>query len=145
MKTLSIIWQRLVTAEGATCDRCGGTQDAILAALPRLKQALAPLGIEPQLETRAISLDAFKAAPAESNRIWIGDKSLEEWLGASSGQSVCCNACEGQECRTVELNGVSYETVPEELIVRAGLLAASELLGAQQASCCSPSNNRCCG
>lgn len=145
MKTLSIVWQRLVTAEGATCDRCGGTQDAILAALPRLKQALAPLGIEPQLETRPISPDAFKAAPAESNRIWIGDKSLEEWLGASSGQSVCCNACEGQECRTVELNGVSYETVPVELILQAGLLAASELLGTQQGSCCTPSNNRCCG
>ena len=145
MKTLSIVWQRLVTAEGATCDRCGGTQDAILAALPRLKQALAPLGIEPQLETRSISLDAFKDAPAESNRIWMGGKSLEDWLGASSGQSVCCNACEGQECRTVELNGVSYETVPEALILQAGLMAASELMGAPKSSCCTATHNRCCG
>lgn len=145
MKQLPIVWQRLVTPDGATCDRCGGTQDTLLTALPKLKQALSPLGIEPVLETRQMGLEEFKAAPAESNRIWMAGKSLEDWLGASSGHSVCCNACEGHECRTVELHGASFETVPEELILQAGLLAASQLLVQDTASCCSTAKSGCCG
>ena len=58
MKTLHILWQRLVTPEGETCERCGGTHDAIVQALPKLEHALRPLGIEPVLEAREIALDA---------------------------------------------------------------------------------------
>jgi hypothetical protein len=34
MKTLHILWQRLVTPDRETCERCGGTQDAIVRAIP---------------------------------------------------------------------------------------------------------------
>ncbi|HRJ22541.1 MAG TPA: DUF2703 domain-containing protein [Thauera sp.] len=44
MKILNILWRRLVTPEGETCERCGGTHDAIVRALPKLEQALRPLG-----------------------------------------------------------------------------------------------------
>ena len=60
MKTLNILWQRLVTPEGETCERCGGTQAAIAQVIPKLREALRPLGIEPVLEAREIALDAFK-------------------------------------------------------------------------------------
>ncbi len=92
MKTLNILWQRLVTPEGETCERCGGTYDAIVQAIPKLREALRPLGIEPVLETREIALDAFKGMPSESNRIWIAGRSIEDWLGAGVGKSTCCSA-----------------------------------------------------
>lgn len=136
MKQLPIIWQRFVTPEGDTCERCGGTQDTLQKAVAKLAQALLPLDMEPTLETRQLSADEFRAAPVESNRIWIAGKPLEAWLGASSGQSVCCNACEGQQCRTVELNGQSFETIPEELIIQAAMLAAAQMLAPSAASCC---------
>lgn len=47
MKALNMLWQRLVTIEGETCQRCGGTQEAIVRAIPKLREALRPLGIEP--------------------------------------------------------------------------------------------------
>ncbi|MDX9886683.1 DUF2703 domain-containing protein [Thauera sp.] len=130
MKALNILWQRLVTPEGETCERCGGTQDAIVQAIPKLQEALRPLGIEPVLETREIALDAFKGMPSESNRIWIAGRSIEDWLNAGVGKSTCCSACGGAECRTLEIGNERFETIPEQLILKAALLAASQALSA---------------
>ena len=46
MKTLHILWQRLVTPEGETCERCGGTHDAIVQALPKLGSMPFPVEID---------------------------------------------------------------------------------------------------
>lgn len=123
MKTLLIIWQRLVSS-GETCPRCAGTGDEVERACRQLRQQLAPLGIEPVLETREIDEAAFKANPSESNRIWIAGKPMEEWLNASVGSSRCCSVCGDSECRTVDVEGATYEVIPEGLLVKAGLIAA---------------------
>ncbi|MBS1156659.1 MAG: heavy metal sensor signal transduction histidine kinase [Proteobacteria bacterium] len=128
MKPLPIVWQRLVSASGTTCPRCNDTGQEIQQALDRLKVALEPLGIEPKLETREISEEAFKAHPAESNRIWIAGKPMEDWLAGSVGSSRCCSVCGDSECRTVEVEGKMFETIPESLVVRAALIAASQML-----------------
>lgn len=125
MKPLHILWQRVVDAHGATCDRCQSTQHAVEHALPKLKEALALLGLEPVFESRTIDLESFKGKPSESNRLWIEGKSIEEWLDASVGQSKCCSVCGGSECRTLELGGASFEAIPEDLILRAVLVAAA--------------------
>lgn len=123
MKTLPIIWQRLVTS-GETCPRCAGTGDEVERAYRQLRAQLLPLGIEPTLETRQIDEAEFKANPSESNRIWIAGKPMEEWLNASIGSSRCCSVCGDSECRTVAVGDATYEVVPEELLVKAGLIAA---------------------
>jgi hypothetical protein len=129
MKTLPIVWQRLVT-EGETCQRCGSTQQNVLQAMSRLDAALRPLGIQPILETREIDDAAFRDDPSQSNRIWIAGKPLEEWLGARVGTSQCCNVCGDLPCRTMELGDSTHEAIPEELIVRAAMMAASGMIGA---------------
>jgi hypothetical protein len=123
MKTLPIVWQRLVT-NGETCPRCAGTGDEVERAYQQLRAQLLPLGIEPTLETRQINKAAFKESPSESNRIWIAGKPMEEWLNASVGSSRCCSVCGDAECRTVAVGDATYEVVPEELQVKAGLIAA---------------------
>lgn len=146
MKKLQILWQRLVTPEGETCVRCGGTQDAIVQAIPKLEEALRPLGIEPVLETREIEPDAFKGMPSESNRIWIAGRSIEDWLTASVGKSTCCSACGGAECRTLEIGQETFETIPEELILKAALLAASQSLSPASDECSDSASQKqgCC-
>lgn len=128
MKPLPILWQRLVSAEGKTCDRCSATHQEMERAIEKLKVSLRPLGIEPRLEIREIDEGSFKAAPSESNRIWIAGRPMEEWLGASVGSSPCCSVCGTSECRTVEVGGSTFETIPEQLFIRAALVAASQLL-----------------
>lgn len=123
MQILPIVWQRLVSS-GETCPRCAGTGAEVQRALQRLRALLLPLGIEPTLETREIDGAAFQANPSESNRIWIAGKPMEEWLHASVGSSPCCSVCGASACRTVAVEGTTYEVVPEELLVKAGLIAA---------------------
>lgn len=123
MKTLSIVWQRLVS-HGQTCPRCAGTGDEVERACQQLRAQLLPLGIEPVLETQEIDEATFKADPSASNRIWIAGQPVEKWLDASVGSSQCCSVCGDSECRTMDVGGATYEVVPEELLVKAGLIAA---------------------
>lgn len=128
MKLLPIVWQRLVSSDGKTCDRCNATYQEMQRALRKLEEALRPLGIEPSLDVREIDEKAFKTNPSESNRIWIAGKPMEEWLGASVGSSRCCSVCGDSECRTVEVGATTFETIPEQLFLKAALVAVSQLL-----------------
>jgi hypothetical protein len=149
MKPLKIVWQRLVDPTGRTCDRCGTTREALEHAVAKLKPALAPLGLELQLETREIGESAFKRDPSASNRIWIADRPLEDWLGARTGSSQCCSVCGESDCRTVEIGGDVFEAIPEEMIIKAVLVAAARTLapaGETAAGCCGsePAKPGCC-
>jgi hypothetical protein len=126
MKSLPIIWQRLVNSNGQTCDRCGATHEELEHAVEKLEASLKPLGIEPTIEIREIDTATFAADPTQSNRIWIDGKPLEVWLSASVSSSQCCSVCGDSECRTIELHNEVFETIPAELIVKAGLIAAAK-------------------
>lgn len=131
MKTLTIKWQRLVVGEGGqTCTRCGSTEKELDRAVGTLSQSLAPLGIEVDLEKKALDPATFAQGVLESNRIWIGGKPMEEWLEAEVSQSPCCEVCGNAECRTVKVGEKSYETIPVKLILKAGLVAAAGLIAA---------------
>ncbi|MCB0256568.1 MAG: DUF2703 domain-containing protein [Anaerolineae bacterium] len=130
MTSLPIRWQRLVSPEGKTCDRCSATHQQMLRAVDKLKEALRPLDMAPVLEIKEVDSDTFKANPSESNRIWIGGRPMEEWLGASVGSSPCCSVCGTSECRTIEVGGATFETIPERLFLKAALIAASHVLTA---------------
>ena len=127
MKQLPVVWKRLMK-DGNTCERCGSTLQQVQAAVGKLEVALGPLGIQPVLETEIIDERTFKAEPSESNRSLIAGRPLEQWIGATAGMSRCCSECGDSDCRTLELDGASYETIPAELIIKAGLATASQLL-----------------
>ena len=126
IKTLPIVWQRLVDKEGDTCPRCRGTFQEITRALKELDDILRPQGIVPTLEIREIDDESFKAHPSESNRIWIAGKPLEEWIDAEVGASRCTSVCGDSECRTVEVEGSTFEVIPESILLNAALIAASD-------------------
>lgn len=128
MRVLHIVWQRLVDSTGQTCNRCGGTHEALKSAVAKLGVALAPLGLQPSLETREIDEKSFKGDPSASNRIWIESRPLEDWLDATVGTSRCCSVCGESQCRTITVDGTRFEKVPEALILKAALMAASRML-----------------
>lgn len=142
MKTLEIKWQRLVDERGKTCERCGATEKEVQRAFQKLKRCLAPLGIKVTLEEKTLSPTECAKDISQSNRIWVGRQLLEEWLRARVGKSPCDTCCEklgdDVECRTIKLGEQVYETIPAELILKAGLLAASELIVVQHGKSCCP-------
>ena len=135
-KTLEIKWQRVVS-DGQTCPRCGSTEEALEKAIATLRQSLTPLGIQIVLEKDELSVAEFEKDPLRSNQIWLNDRPLEDWIGGRVGQSPCCDVCGPSECRTVGVGTEVYEAIPADLIIKAGLLAASQLVGTEtNASCC---------
>jgi len=128
MKTLIIRWKRLVDENDQTCPRCGLTGETVRSAADKLKTALAELGIEVLLKAETFDFPMFTEDPLQSNRIWVGEKPLEEWIGAVVGQSPCCGVCADSECRTLTIGNNTFEEIPEKLIIQAGLLAAANLL-----------------
>lgn len=138
MKTLTIKWQRLLS-EGETCPRCGSTEKEVDKAVSMLTKSLSPLGIEVKLEKSELSLAEFKKNPLQSNRIWIGKRPLEDWVEGRVDKSPCCDVCGPSDCRTLEVNGKVYESIPSDVIVQAGLLAAAEIMKEPaDTSCCVP-------
>lgn len=131
MKTLTIQWQRLVNESGQTCERCENTGDSVETAFKKLHKAFAELNIKVKLESKSINNTAFKSDPLQSNQLCVNGKPLEEWIGGTVGQSRCCNVCGDSDCRTISIGKNTFETIPEELIIRACLLAAAELFNDQ--------------
>jgi hypothetical protein len=129
MKTLTFRWKRLVNEHDQTCPRCGSTEEAVRSAVDKLKKALAELDIEVVLKMEFLDFPLFAKDPLQSNRIWIADKPLEQWIGATVGQSPCCDVCGDSDCRTLSIGNSTFEEVPEKFIIQAGLLAAAELFG----------------
>jgi hypothetical protein len=127
MKTLGIEWQRLLDGQQKTCPRCGSTEEGVENAVRSLKKELAAYGIDVTLRKKAIDPATFRKDALQSNKITIEGKTLEEWLGAATGQSKCCEACGDAECRTVEYGGLSHEAIPADLIVKAGRIAVSQV------------------
>lgn len=129
MKQLAIHWQRVVNQRGQTCARCTVTGSTVENAYKKLKKSLIELGIEVELKKETLDFSIFKKDPLQSNRILIAERPLEEWLDATVGKSQCCDVCGDSECRTISINQDTFENIPEDLIIKAGLLAAAELLG----------------
>ena len=128
MNAIIVEWQRLVDKDGQTCDRCACTGDSVETAVDKLKRCLSEVGIEVLFENRIINQSDFITNPLQSNQITIDGRTIETWLGATTGQSPCCGPCGDSECRTIRVDGRTYEAIPETVILRAGLLAAAEKL-----------------
>jgi len=142
VETLRIEWQRFVSESGSTCSRCELTQKEVKKAFKSLKESLSPLGIKVVLEEKELDDETCAQDISQSNRIWIGERPLEEWLDAEVGKSHCEGCCSelgtDVECRTIEVDGQTYEKIPTELIIKAGLVAASEKLSTGQDKPCCP-------
>ena len=135
-KTMKIRWKRL-TSKGETCPRCGSTGEELEKAVLTMKQSFAPLGIKVILEKEQLSVTEFQKDPLQSNRIWVNNRLLEDWIGGKVGRSPCCDVCGPHDCRTVEIQGQIYDTIPAEVIIKAGLSAASQLVSPPTGeSCC---------
>jgi len=118
-KIIRIVWSRLIENK-TTCPRCGSTEEEIEKAVNKLTK----LGYRINLIKHEITMKDFKKDPSRSNEIIINGKPMEFWVSARTASSPCCSVCGDSECRTVEVNDKSYETIPADLIMGAAKKAA---------------------
>lgn len=128
MKKLTIQWQRLLDDKNQTCPRCSETGETVETGARKLKNALAELDIEVELLQKGLDFLSFANNPLQSNSILINGKLLEEWIGGETGKSKCSDVCGDSDCRTISFGENKFESIPENLIIKAGILAAAELI-----------------
>lgn len=123
-QTILIEWRRLLQ-DGATCARCGDTGALLEALVERLNAECAPRGVTVRLNTVALA----RGRIAESNRIRINGRPLEQWQPQIVVGRNDCPSCgellgHPQDCPTIELDGQTHE-VPPAWLIRRGVCRAA--------------------
>lgn len=115
-----------------TCDRCQGADAILKRAIATVRQPLAAMGVAIDLtETLVETAEQATALRFHSSpSIRIDGRDIQ----SDPRESECeaCSALPNQskvECRTWTYQGKSFTTPPEELLVRALLLAALAPIG----------------
>lgn len=120
MQTLEIEWQHLDKA-GNTCIRCNDTGEALETVVEKLKQECQNCGWDIVFKETKLSEQDI----AVSNRILFNQQAIETILpNAHAAESHCQSCCEftqnpATQCRTIEFNNHSYESIPASLIRQA--------------------------
>jgi hypothetical protein len=122
VKQLPITW-RLVSLTGGRAIAVARLSRKS-RAVATLQDVLRPLGIEPNPRDGR-SNATFRADPPVQPH-GCGDRWRTGWTHRR--QQPCCSVCGDAECRTVEVGGTTFETIPERLLIRASLIAAAQLL-----------------
>jgi hypothetical protein len=120
MKILEIEWKHY-DKEGNTCARCSDTGLVLQKIVAELVQQCRPCGWDIKFKVTKLTEKEI----SQSNIILLNGKPIEEILGnAVAGESHCptCSELTGNEstcCRTIKVNGKSYESIPSDLIRQA--------------------------
>ena len=118
MKELKIEWKHY-DKEGETCTRCNSTGNNI-------QKAIKVISRDSRFDKAKITFKETKLRAEEmpeSNSVFINGEAIEDILRATASENYChscsCLAGAGTNCRTIELNGKSFEDIPENLILQA--------------------------
>lgn len=129
-----VIETTVLRVEGETCERCGGTVEAVRSAAKELEAMLAPLDVRVTLIEHAASADNIE----DSNTVMINGKSIEEWIGAERVSTDCpsCGDLVGEStcCGAVSVGGTVQESFSVEQVREAAIAALG--LGEPKSCCC---------
>jgi hypothetical protein len=128
-----VIETTVLRVDGETCERCGGTVEAVRSTVAQLDTVLTPLGERVTLIEHAASADNLE----DSNSVMISGRWLEEWIGAER-VSTDCPSCgdlveEAACCGAVSVDGAIQESFSVQQ-VRDAAFAALGLGGS--GGCC---------
>ncbi|MCB1758235.1 MAG: DUF2703 domain-containing protein [Gammaproteobacteria bacterium] len=116
MKTIDIEWRHL-RVEGETCERCAATGALLRELVANLNRECAPRDVRVTLTETPLGPESVE----ESNRVLIDGRPLEAGIPAIRVGSSACASCSDltgsdEQCRTLELDGRTFEVPPAYLI-----------------------------
>jgi hypothetical protein len=140
-RTLVIRWQHAVCKNENPCERCVNTPLEIQQAYENLRESLAGLGIIVTMEEKKIK--------QHDDHIYINDHDIIDLLKGERTKTECANCFDEKgnprTCNSLKLGDKTFEVIPAELIMKAGLMAASELITATPEPPCGEKKTPCKG
>jgi hypothetical protein len=118
-KRLLLEWQRLFE-DPKDCERCSQTHLEIQKAVEMMSADTAFGNVDVQVK----KYDLVPMEIAQSNTVSLNGLPLETLLEAEAVTMTSCTSCscsmdQDVDCRAVVIDGVTYEKIPAELIVKA--------------------------
>jgi len=120
MQKLAIEWKH-IELNGETCLRCTDTGEALDQVVEQLADECRESGWDISFRETIVGIEDL----ADSNLILLNGHPLESILpGAAASESQCESCCDftGDPltcCRTIEIDGFSFEGIPAHLIRQA--------------------------
>jgi hypothetical protein len=117
MPVLEIEWRHF-EKENNTCTRCSNTGQTLARVVAKLAEECRPQGWEIQFKETLLTENEI----SDSNMIRVNGQPIEQILKhAVVGKSLCPSCCQligksATNCRTIELAGRVYESIPAHLI-----------------------------
>ncbi len=149
-KMLALEWQRMIDEDGNVCCSSDATRMAVETARAKLAEELEVSGIEVTLLKTDFTPEECMEDPERANRILIAGRGLDYWLQAEIASSPCEGFCKQAlggkgSCQNLIYEGETYEVIPAELIIKAGLAAAANPATFKSAGKCDgcPSKSAC--
>jgi len=136
---LTVSWHKVTEADGSVCDLSIATRQMVDQASEELSRALAPDNVEVEVET--LTPEKVEGGVCLCNRVLVQGRFVDEWLGAELVKTECSGCPNQTRCpKTAESDGcggqyeivhqgATYKILPADLIVTAGMIAASDLTG----------------
>jgi hypothetical protein len=161
VRTLTLAWNKVSEDDGSICDLSTSTYESVKEAHAELSKALAPHGVEVAVKT--LTPERVEGGLCQCNRVLIQDRFVDEWLGAELVKTSCSGCPNSEACAKTAGSGVtcggqtamlhqgkSYDIIPANLIVMAGMVAAADLTGEEIAysgcACAGACEGKCtCG
>jgi hypothetical protein len=139
-KVLTVAWHKILDEDGSVCDLSVDTEAVVKQACDELRRVLAPDGVDVVVKT--LSPAKEDGADCLCNRVLIQGRYVDEWLGAEVTKA-SCSGCPNQAGCTegtaptvtcagkthMTYRGKTYEIIPSNFIVMAGMIAAADLTG----------------
>ncbi len=140
-RKLVIRWQHAVCQNDNPCERCINTPLEIQQAFDDLKSSLTGLGITVTMEEKKIK--------HHDDRLFINDRDVIDLLKGERVKTACANCFDEngnpRTCTSLKLGEDIFEVIPAELIIKAGLMSASELITAPPEPPCGEKKTPCEG
>lgn len=116
MKTIDIEWRHLVVDQ-VTCERCSDTGAVLQQLVEELNHECTPRGVQVTLTETPLGPERI----ADSNQVLIDGRPLEASAPTIRVGSSTCTSCgeltgRDEQCRTLEMDGQSFEVPPPYLI-----------------------------
>ncbi len=116
--TLTLRWNPALSSADPSC---GVTDAELQKAVRTLTKSLKKTGMSVQLG----QVSGGPANAASGVGLWINNVPFEQWLSA---EIVTPASSAERDCPVIRVGDETYETIPADLIVKAGLAAAGDPL-----------------
>ena len=124
-KEVVVAWNKCVDKDAKPINCCGISEEQLKKAITMMEES----GVKVALKVQQMTMDAEHKSCSAMPKATFNGKTMAELLNGEQVMAKCSKACAGHEggkaeCEMLKIGDKTYETIPAEMIAKAGILAS---------------------